>query len=332
MDIKSLIEAQFVAHNQLKAFSETAANSVAATWASQHAQLLKTVVPERFSALDAFVKQAEDERARYKELASPLHLRLSEASLASQASVLSALEHGSKVSMVDSVRQLDRFSAYAQVGNQFRDIIDRMEAQSAWIPDWLTRVEASEAHTRRLIESLADDRYSADKLAWAVLNQGLEDVEVAIQELPREPGSNEATSSQSLSPLQYLHITIALVGLLLAILTYVEALEQGARSQAQAMEAKAEAQHDLAEQREFRERVMASLEILAQSTTANLEYNVGPRPARLKSAINRGAYVCTLEPGQHVILLEHRGRWAKVRCSGKTDLAGWTPKHYLIRQ
>lgn len=232
----------------------------------------------------------------------------------------------------ESVQQLNRFADYARLGNQFRDIIDRMGARTAGVPEWLIEVEESEARTRRLIESVLGARHEVERADWAMLEQGLEAVEVAIQELPvladvaREPTQKRTNLKLDLSTM------LALASFLLALLAYLEVLEQSAFARSQAAKDEIASEIDLAEQREFRARVAASLEILARSAASQQEYIVGPRGARLKSAISRGSLIITLEPDQRVLLLEQQGRWVRVRCLNNDELEGWTLKHYLTRQ
>ena len=333
MDIKSFAEAHLVSLNRLKSLSDNSAGSLAATWAAQQAHLRMTAMPASLSAMDSIVKRVEEDQARYRALHSPMHAQIGQLMAADQARALKMTDLvGLTPSAWESVQQLNRFADYARLGNQFRDIIDRMGARTAGVPEWLIEVEKSEARTRRLIESVLGARHEVERADWAMLEQGLEAVEVAIQELPvladvaREPTQKRTNLKLDLSTM------LALASFLLALLAYLEVLEQSAFARSQAAKDEIASEIDLAEQREFRARVAASLEILARSAASQQEYIVGPRGARLKSAISRGSLIITLEPDQRVLLLEQQGRWVRVRCLNNDELEGWTLKHYLTRQ
>lgn len=232
-----------------------------------------------------------------------------------------------------SVRMADELARFA---NPLRDTIDRIVAEQTLDAPWLTQMGSAAQLAREFIDSWAERSEFDDGVDWAVLDQHLEDVQVAIQQLPREDATDQQLRATGITRVEWIALALALLGLLLQLLDYMESLDQGQFARQQAAEEQASVGRDRAEERKFRERLISTIEALAEHTPSRrVIYVVGERPVRIKSAISRGIYLGTAHPNQVVMATDRRGRWLKIRFRDnieERDIEGWVLKHYLIRR
>lgn len=133
-----------------------------------------------------------------------------------------------------------------------------------------------------------------------------------------------------------LTFALALLGGLLQLLELIENREQGRLDRQQAADAQAREERALVEEREFRERLIATIAALVEhAPDQSTHYVVGTRPVPVKSAITRGVFLGTAHPNQLVVVTGRSSRWVKIRFQDNLEeraIEGWVLKHYLVRR
>jgi hypothetical protein len=270
-------------------------------------------------------------------------------SSAAQLTIDRFLQHDSEIDRVAKLFELPKATLdvldpsariadeLARFANPLRDVVDRIVAEQRLDAPWLTQMGSAAQLAREFIDSWAErSGFDDDGVNWAALDQHLEDVQVAIQQLPLEDTTDRQLRATGITRVEWVTLAFALLGLLLQLLDYMESLEQGQFSRQQAAEEQASVDRDRAEERKFRERLISTIEALAEHTpTRRAIYVVGARPVRIKSAISGGIYLGIAHPNQIVTVTGRRGRWIKIRFRDsieERDVEGWVLKHYLIRR
>ena len=297
------------------------------------------------SILDQHMEQQRNQLLRCQELFSSPAYRTAEELMRKHseiARIAESLEPSKSIrDMFESSRKAQE--QISQLVNPFRSVLDRIKDERELLGPWFSHMESAADHVRRFLDyrpvgANDDQRDSHEEVEaeWNALDKHLNEVQTAIAYLPTRDATDEQVRASGLSRENRILLSLTLFGLLLQILSYLEAYKQNDFSRQQAAEEGLEKERAAIAEFAFRERLISAIEALAERTPdAGLSYVVGSRSTKVKSAISKGDVMGTIHPNQVVLATEHSGRWVKVRYTDhleNRDVEGWVLKHYLIRQ
>lgn len=228
-------------------------------------------------------------------------------------------------------RLIDKLTGFTDPLQAVRDQLDIDR-----IASWASRMEPAAEHMKRLLAALPALDHAELEMDWDALDEQWEGVHATIDQLPATGSTQQQLRAMGLSRAEWLFLVIGVLGLLLSALSYLETRAQGRFARDQATLEQASSQRENREEAEYRGRLLAAIEALAEHAPSHIDYYVvGLRPVRVKSSITKGALLDTAHPNQIVLATGKNGRWLKIRYRNsleERDVEGWVLKHYLIRQ
>ena len=236
---------------------------------------------------------------------------------------------------LDQIEQNRRLvNQMARLSDPLREIADRITLDQVSLR--VSEMTSASEYIRRILESLPDPTHADDAVDWDALDGHLEGVQATIEHLPLTGASPHQFHAMGFSRAEWITVFFSLLSLMLGVLAYLETRAQGRFSRDQAAEEQARSQQEVREEKEYRERLLAAIEALAEHAPSQVDYYVvGLRSVRVKSSITKGALIDTAHPNQIVLATGKNGRWLKIRYRNNLEdreVEGWVLKHYLIRQ
>lgn len=316
-----------------------AAGNVARSFLEEQERWRKQLLQPSYamqSILDQANAQQDVLRQHRQWLLSPAQLALNELvgrhrefdrladTLGASRAFLDVIEHNRR--LVDQV---------ARFADPIRDVVERFKLDQ--MAPWASQMEVAAEHVRKLLDSLpADEDFNDAALDWDTLGGQLEDVHAAIGQLPFTGATDQQIRASGMSRVDWVNTFLVLLGIMIAVLAFLETRAQGRLARDQAIEEQAYREHADREESEYRERLLAAIGALAErSPVQQDQYFVGARAVRVKSAISKGVYLDTAHPNQVVLATGKNGRWLKIRYRNHLEdreVEGWVLKHHLIRQ
>ena len=221
---------------------------------------------------------------------------------------------------------LDQIASFT---DPFLDLVERLKLEQ--IAPWASQMEATVEHVQRMLQSLPDD----DDPEWDTLGSRLEDVNVAIANLPPTGATKQQIRALGITWEQW-NALFWVLSTLLTVLTMLETHAQGRFAREQAAQQQIDSARAAQEERKYHEQLLAAIASLANhSPIPQARFVVGPREVRVKSAISKGLTLDLAYPNQEVIATGEQGRWIKIRYRNhleERDVEGWVLKKYLTRQ
>lgn len=228
-------------------------------------------------------------------------------------------------------RLIDKLTRFTDPLQVLRDQLDLDR-----IASWASRMEPAAEHVKRLLDALPALDHAELETDWDALDEQWGGVQATIDLLPPSGATEQQLRAMGLSRAEWLFLFISVLGLLLSALSYLETRAQGRFARDQAALEQASDQRENREEKEYRERLLAAIEALAEHAPSQVNYYVvGLRSVRVKSSINKGTLIDTAHPNQIVLATGKNGRWLKIRYRNnmeEREVEGWVLKHYLIRQ
>jgi len=307
----------------------------------EHEDLFKSIDP--MHGIRSFIEEYKDYERRtlrdYQELFSAPARGAIETLFQHQQREMDLIKQALRVPQADLLEashQLQKQMALAT--EPLREMLDRLKTEQDVIAPWFTQMKSAADYAKTFLESWPEqDALEDEGTNWDALDKHLVGVEAAIQQLPERNATAQQIRAVGLTPVERICLVVALLSLLLQILDYLETCAQGQFSRQQAANETAHREYSNAIESGYRERLISTIEALAERTPDQelIPYVVGPRPAKIKSAISKGLLLGTIHPNQVVLATAHSGRWVKVTYRDhleERDVEGWVLKHYLIRQ
>lgn len=315
-------------------------SSAARFGVEEAARLRKLLNPalEMRSSIDRYLEDERRQRERYRDLFLPSTASAIEAMLSRGREMerFTELFGPSKADFNTATASNRILTEAARLAGPPSRVLDQLRDAQTMAAPWLAQMESAAELARKFIDSWPDDEASDDGVDWDALDQSLVDVQGVIQQLPPRHATEQQLQATGLNLLQWLTFAIALLGGLLQLLALMETREQSRFDREQAADARAREERAYVEGREFRDRLIATIEALVEHTPdQSTLYVVGTRPVPVKSAITRGVFLGTAHPNQVVVVIGRSGRWVKIRFRDNLEeraIEGWVLKHYLIRQ
>lgn len=222
-----------------------------------------------------------------------------------------------------------------RLANPVRDLLDRARIEQTLDAPWFAQMESAAKLASRFADTWRVDSESDADVDWTALDRHLEEVEAAIQQLPGEVQVDPQRQQPRITRDQW-QMVFTVFGVLLALLAYMESLQQGRFARQQAAETHAFEEQVRADELAFHRHLISTIENLAKHLPdQTVCYVVRTRPVPVKSAITRGIYLGTAYPNQVVTATGRRGRWIKIRFHDnleEREVEGWVLKQYLMRQ
>jgi hypothetical protein len=292
------------------------------------------------SALDEYIKhqqhQAELYRKFFSSFNSPSIDRLLPR-IAEFSRISEIIYPTNTIADLISEERRSHLKAINEITNsvrQFSNIIGHIKNEYFIATPWLIEIESASKLANKLIDFWPNDDELDDSTGWKELNQDLEKIQSAIQQLPLHKSTEKQVRAAGLTRTEWTMLAITFLSLLFQILDYVESLEQSRLSRQQTAEQKAIQNKQESEERMFREKLISAIESIAERTPSHAKYVVGTRATEVKSSIVSGTRLGTAYPNQVVISTDQSGRWVKIKFRdniNEQDVEGWVLKHYLVR-
>lgn len=339
IDITKLAQLGTVSHQAMDSVLNTVTRS--AIEQGEHLRRLTNLMPKMPSAIERFLEEERRRKERYQDLfsASTWSTMDSVARHSQELERIAEMLGPSRETMdaiaTGTLASTQMAADMARLVDPLRSVLDKIKAEQVLATPWFAQMESAAQLAQRFLESWPEDEESDEDVDWEALDQHLDGVQVAIQQLPLRNATDQQLQATGMTRFEWITLAVALLTLLLQFLDYMESLEQR-RFASQQAEAPVSADRAQAEERMFRERLIATIEALAEHTPAqDTLYVVGTRPVPVKSAIVRGVYLGTAHPNQVVVVTGRNGRWIKIRFRDnleEREIEGWILKHYLVRR
>ena len=302
----------------------------------QHLRSLLNPTLEMQSPIDRFL---EDERRQLERYRDAFFLPSTASTIDAMLSRGREFEEfidafGLSTSGLAAMKASDRMLAeVARMTDPASDKLGQLREGQILAAPWLAQMETAGDLARRFIDTWPGDDVSR-LVDWEALDQHLAHAQDVIEQLPPRDATTQELQARDISPIQRFTLVFALLGVLLQILALLQAREQIRFDRLQAAGAQAREEQAYVEEREFRARLIGTIEALIErAPDQSTIHVVGVRPVPVKSAITKGIFVGTGHPDQAVIVTERKGRWAKIRFWDDLEertIEGWVLKHYLV--
>ena len=302
----------------------------------QHLRSLLNPTLEMQSSIDRFLEDERRQTERYRDLFLPSTASTIDAMLSRGREFEEFIDaFGLSTSGLAAAKASDRMLAeVARMTDPASEMLDQLREGQMLAAPWLAQMETAADLARRFIDTWPGDDISRHGVDWEALDQHLAHAQDVIEQLPPRDATTQELQARDLSPIQRFTLVFALLGVLLQILALLQAREQIRFDRLQAAGAQTREDQAHVEEREFRERLIGTIEALIErAPDQSTIHVVGMRPVPVKSAITKGIFVGTGHPNQVVIVTERKGRWAKIRFWDDLEertIEGWVLKHYLV--
>lgn len=192
VDITKLAQQYMISHRGMDSVLNAAAMEE-----QKRLRKLMNLVPNMPSSIERYLEDERRQRERYRDLFSS----------STQSAIDAILQRGREMERIaellvpsratldaieTSTRASTRMAAdVARLAEPLRSVLDQIKARQVLAAPWFTQMESAAQLAKKFIDSWPEDDESDSDVDWEALDQDLEDVQAAIQQLPLRNATNQ---------------------------------------------------------------------------------------------------------------------------------------------